>query len=348
MKLLSRRMKTASVLAAIICVAGCAASPEAELQGDGAVVSPQSPQWQTVWQDDFDGAVLDRTKWAPESSCWGGGNNERQCYTDRDENIRVEDGYLRLIAQAETFTGPMFPQGMRGAPGGERTQEYTSGKVRTMGLADWKYGRFSARVRLPDGQGTWPAFWMMPTDDVYGDWPLSGELDIMEAVNLGTPCEECPGGVERRTSGALHFGDLAPDNTYWFNKIAGDRVPGPSEEFRVYTVEWAEGVIQWMVDGEVFMRLTSDDWYTEAPEAEGRAHAPFDQPFYLMLNLAVGGNLAEKSNGGGFEPASFPAELVVDWVRVEQCAGDRETGLACLSQQDWDAEPMGPWETQAR
>lgn len=348
MKLLSRRMKTASILAAIICVAGCAASPEAELQGDGAAASPQSPQWQTVWQDDFDGAVLDRTKWAPESSCWGGGNNERQCYTDRDENIRVEGGYLRLIAQAETFTGPMFPKGMRGAPGGERTQEYTSGKVRTIGLADWKYGRFSARVRLPDGQGTWPAFWMMPADDVYGDWPLSGELDIMEAVNLGTPCEECPGGVERRTSGALHFGDLAPDNTYWFNKIEGDRVPGPSEEFRVYTVEWAEGVIQWMVDDKVFMRITSDDWYTGAPEAEGRAHAPFDQPFYLMLNLAVGGNLAEKSNGGGFEPASFPAEMVVDWVRVEQCAGDRETGRACLSQQDWDGEPMGPWETQAR
>lgn len=304
--------------------------------------------WTTVWRDDFDGRTLDREKWKPEQSCWGGGNNERQCYTDRPENVRIDDGVLRLIAQPETFTGPLYSEGMRGAPGGMRTQDYTSGKVRTRGLASWRYGRFSARIKLPAGQGAWPAFWMMPQDDIYGGWPLSGEIDIMEAVNLQTPCTDCLGGVERRTSGALHFGGGQPDNTYLYLKAAEDNGPGPSEEWRVYTVEWAEGVMQWLVDGHVFMRLTSDDWYTEAPNAAGRSHAPFDQPFYLMINLAVGGNLPEKSNNGGFNPDTFPAELLVDWVRVDQCADDPDTAIACLSDQNWSGEPQGPWEVQAR
>ena len=85
-----------------------------------------------------------------------------------------------------------------------------------------------------------------------------------------------------------------------------------------------------------------------APQAEGRDFAPFDQPFYIMLNLAVGGKLAEKSNSGGFDPASFPAELQVDWVKVETCDGDEATGLACLDDQEWTGTPMGPWEVQAR
>ncbi|MEL6568503.1 MAG: glycoside hydrolase family 16 protein [Pseudomonadota bacterium] len=303
--------------------------------------------WQLVWSDEFDGNALDRTKWAPEVSCWGGGNNERQCYTDRVENVGVGDGLLRLTARAEDFTGPLYPLGMTGAPGGERTQDYTSGKVRTLGLAGWRYGRISARIQVPSGQGTWPAFWMMPVEDTYGTWPLSGEIDIMEAINQETPCGACPGGIERRTSGALHFGDYIPENTYLYLSTSGEDEIGPANAWRVYSVEWAEGVIQWFVDDDIFMRIESDDWFTAAPEAEGRPHAPFDQPFYLNINLAVGGNLAEKKNGGGFDPSSFPADLKVDWVRVEQCGAD-ETGLACLTETDWDGSPEGPWETQAR
>jgi len=325
--------------------AGCARSAADVVDaraGDGAPA-----QWQLVWSDEFDGDALDRSKWVPEESCWGGGNNERQCYTDRPENISVSDGILRLKARAETFTGPLLPVGMAGAPGGERRQSYTSGKLRTLGLAGWTYGRFSARMKLPDGQGTWPAFWMMPVEDAYGTWPLSGEIDIMEAINLETPCTECPGGVERRTSGALHFGDQIPDNTYLYLNTSGEDDVGPSNAWRVYSVEWAEGVIQWFVDGEIFMRIESDDWFTAAPGAAVRPHAPFDQAFYLNVNLAVGGNLSEQKNGGGFDPSSFPADLKVDWVRVEQCDADA-TGRACLSQADWDGVPEGPWETQAR
>ena len=312
-----------------------------------AVTEPDTLKWVVVWSDDFEGANLDPSKWKPEESCWGGGNEERQCYTARSENVYVADGMLVLKAQAERFTGPNRPEGMRGAPAGKRTRNYTSGKVRTRGLADWTYGRFSARIRLPSGQGTWPAFWMMPSEAFYGGWPLSGEIDIMEATNLGTACDECDGGVERRTSGALHFGGRSPNNTYWFQKTAGDEDSSPADEFRVYSLEWAEGVMQWFVDGEIFLRLEADDWFTASEKAGQEADAPFDRPFYLMLNLAVGGNLAEKSNGGGFDPNAFPAELRVDWVTVEQCAGDA-TGRACLTEAEWDGTPMGPWETQAR
>lgn len=304
--------------------------------------------WRTVFFDDFDGDSLDSAKWKPEISCWGGGNNERQCYTDSVENVRLDSGVVRLVAKKGAHTGPMFPEGMPGAPGGEKTQPYTSGKIRTRGLASFKYGRVSARIKLPKGQGTWSAFWMMPEADAYGPWPLSGEIDIMEAVNLDTPCGECPHGVERRTSGALHFGAPPPDNTYLFLKTNGDEVVSPSEEYRVYAVEWAQDAMQWLVDGDVFMRIESDDWYTKAPEAAGRETAPFDQPFYVMINLAVGGNLSEKKNGGGFDPSSFPAEVLVDWVRVEQCQEDQETGMSCLTDQAWEGEPEGPWEVQAR
>ncbi len=306
-----------------------------------------SQQWETVWVDNFDGDVLDRAKWTPEQSCWGGGNNERQCYTDRPGNVRVDNGVLRLIAQAETYTGPAYPTHYEPLSEEQHSQKYTSGKVITHGIADWRYGRFSARIKLPAGQGPWTAFWMMPTDSVYGGWPLSGEIDIMESVNLETQCDECVNGLERRTSGAIHFGGTRPDNTYLFFKDENEEASSPAEEWHVYTLEWAEGVLQWFVDGKIVMRLTEDEWYTASKAADGNPFAPFDQPFYLNLNLAVGGNLSEYANDGGVDESVFPAEMLVDWVRVEKCAGDMETGLACLSNQKWEGAPFGPSENRA-
>lgn len=331
-----------------LCLTGCFSAAEGVGQRAGAAVAgiPASPGggWSLVWFDDFSGKALDRTKWAPEVSCWGGGNNERQCYTARPENIQVKDGALRLIARQERFTGPLHPADTHSDNTGQATQTYTSGKVRTRGLHQWTYGRFSARMKLPAGLGTWPAFWMMPAESAYGVWPLSGEIDIMEAINLGAPCVDCPGGEEQRTSSAVHFGGLYPDNTYRYAKGRGERRPGPSDEWRVYSLEWADGVIQSFVDDELILRIEASDWHTAAPEAAGRPNAPFDQPFYLILNLAVGGNLPERSPGGGFDPASFPAELLVDWVRVEQCAEDPETGRACLTEADWQGDLLEPWE----
>lgn len=299
---------------------------------DVANTQPVPGGWQLVWSDEFSGTSLDPGKWQAEESCWGGGNNEWQCYTDRRENIRVADGLLRLTARKEEWTGPKFPDDGRRSDGQVATQPYTSGKIVTRSLADWTYGRISARIKLPRGQGTWPAFWMMPSEDYYGGWPLSGEIDIMEAVNLGAPCSDCgAGGVEIRTQGALHYGGRWPENTFTHERVSLPDGSNPADSFNVYSVEWGEGLIRWYVNDSPFFEMTEGDWYIDAGGAAGRPQAPFDRPFYLILNLAVGGRLSHYQNAGGVDEAAFPAELLVDWVRVYQCGDDPETGLACMN-----------------
>lgn len=289
--------------------------------------------WELVWSDDFDGTGLDRSRWTPEESCWGGGNYELQCYADRPENIKVADGHLTITARRGAWTGPMFPPERTGETPSTATQPYTSGKIRTLGLHDWTYGRFSARMKLPKGQGTWPAFWMMPSEDYYGSWPLSGEIDIMEAVNLGAVCGDCgDGGREIRTQGALHYGGVWPANTFTHERVALPDESSPADSFNEYTVEWGKGVIRWFVNDEPFFEMTEQDWYTRSDAAAGRPEAPFDRPFYLILNLAVGGRLPVGQNETGVDETAFPASMQVDWVRVYQCKDDVETGLACMTQ----------------
>jgi len=284
--------------------------------------------WRLVWSDEFEGIELDRSKWIPETSCWGGGNNERQCYTDRDDNIDVSHGTLRLIAQPEKFSGSKYPQDW--SDRGELiTRQYTSGKIRTKGLINWKYGRFEARLKLPQGQSTWPAFWMLPEDNSYGEWPLSGEIDIMEAVNLGENCKDCEKSkIENRSSVALHFGRLWPENQFRAKKNA---LPHANDAYHTFALEWTEGQMDWFVDDQKVFTMTQSEWFTNAVSKDLNALAPFDKPFYLMLNLAVGGNLPDSSHEKAFTPNSFPAELLVDWVRVYQCTGDMSTGKKCLN-----------------
>ena len=301
--------------------------PAPEAAPAGGDFHPRDKGWVRVWSDEFDGNSLDPAKWEMEVSCWGGGNDERQCYTDRTRNVEVVNGLLRLVAYPEVFTGPEFAQD-RSNRGRQITQQYTSGKVRTIGLADWKYGRFEARIKLPKGQGTWPAFWMMPADDVYGGWPLSGEIDIMEAVNLGAACTNCGNSAtENRSSGTLHFGSAPPNNTF-----KGDDNPLPSgtDAYHVFAAEWGEGQINWFVNGELFQTQTQTDWFTDSVSKDDNPNAPFDQNFYLMLNYAVGGNYPENTNERRFNAASFPSQLLIDWVRVYQCEFDGTAGTACM------------------
>ena len=292
---------------------------------------PQGKNWVQVWSDEFDGDTIDPAKWELEVSCWGGGNNERQCYTDRERNVEIVNGLLWLKAYPETFTGPEFPQGWPDGRGNQITQQYTSGKVRTRTKADWTYGRFEARIKLPKGQGTWPAFWMLPADNVYGGWAASGEIDIMEAVNLGEICNDCTGSAgENRSSGALHFGGEWPDNTFL---VEHNTLPGrdiAADEYHVFAVEWGEGRINWFVNDVKFMTLDADQWHSGNVDKSQFPNAPFDQDFYLMFNLAVGGGLSEDNNAMGFDPDSFPNELLVDWVRVYQCEFDGTTGRSCM------------------
>lgn len=308
------------------------ALPVPPVPEEGESFLPPGSGWDLVWSDEFSEDALDRSRWEVEVSCWGGGNNERQCYTDRVENVDLVNGVLRLKALPERISGPEYPQGWETGRGDRVTRDYSSGKIRTRNLASWTYGRFSARIRLPKGQGTWPAFWMLPAENVYGRWAASGEIDIMEAVNLGEVCAECSGSAgENRTSGALHFGQEWPDNTFLVrhHTLPGGE-PAP-DEFHVYSVEWGQGQINWFVDDELFFTLHAKDWSRAEEDVSGPVSAaPFDQDFYLLLNLAVGGGLSETNNRKGFDPKSFPAQMLVDWVRVYTCAEDPETGLACM------------------
>ena len=287
-------------------------------------------KWDLVWVDEFDGDAINQDHWSYEVDCWGGGNQERQCYTDSPENISIKDGSLNITALRQTMRGPAFPPRMRTTP--ERaeetkTQKYTSGRIRTKDKGDWRYGRFDIRAKLPTGQGTWPAIWMMPTDNAYGTWASSGEIDIMEAVNLGAKCADCDDGIENNVHGTLHFGDKWPNN----NK-SGDQVAltGSLDDWRVYSIVWSAGVITWYIDGQQYMRRTYEDWHTEALAAKGNILAPFDQRFHLILNLAIGGSWPESKNDKGVRRKDFPKTLEIDYVRVYQCASDPEEGLDCI------------------
>lgn len=296
-----------------------------------ATTASAQPAWKLVWADEFSGTTLDRNKWKPEESCWGGGNNERQCYTDRAENISVKDGVLHLKARKEAFTGPDRPPEIAGSSDGQKTQEFTSGKIRTLGISSWKYGKIEFRAKPPKGQGTWPAVWMMPAGNHYGGWPRSGEIDILEGVNLGASCETCKGGVgENRMISAIHFGDYAPKNKFRDTRVALPSFALPSDDFHVWTLEWGEGLMRFYLDGRKYWELTTADWDTASPLAQSNPVAPFDQSFYIMANLAIGGGLSEKNNDKGVADNVTPTAFLIDWIRIYQCSSDTEKGLACM------------------
>ncbi|MBU2588630.1 MAG: glycoside hydrolase family 16 protein [Alphaproteobacteria bacterium] len=319
-------LKAGMLAAALLLFAGSSAA-----EAPVALAPLEGAGWELAWADEFDGDSLDRSKWTPEVSCWGGGNFERQCYTDRPENIAVEGGMLLLKARKERFTGPARPPEIAENPNPQLTQSYTSGKVRTRGLHAWRYGRIEVRAKVPPGQGPWSAVWMMPDADAYGRWPLSGEIDILEAVNIGAKCKLCDGGRgENRTISALHFGDLPPRNRLVDGRTTLPDGALPSDDFHVYAVEWGEGLIRFLVDDRVHLTVTADQWDSASPLALGNAAAPFDQPFYVMANLAVGGRLAEENNAKGVAAKSFPAQFAIDWIRVYQCAEDPDRGRACM------------------
>lgn len=241
-----------------------------------------------IWADEFDGSTVNPANWEfmigtgtdyglPE----GWGNNELQYYTDRPENAFVSGGYLHIVARREDYAG----------------SEYTSARLRTRNLHEFLYGRLEARIRQPATQGIWTAFWMLPTNSPYGGWAASGEIDIIESINNATTAY-----------GTIHFGGNWPNNVY----SGGTLSDGTdfSDDFHVYTIDWEPDVIRWYVDGVVYHSESSADWYSTA--APGNDRAPFDTPFHLLLNCAVGGNFP----GWPDASSTFPQEMLVDWVRV--------------------------------
>lgn len=276
------------------------------------VAAPADDGYRLVWSDEFAGSTVDRSKWDFDVDCAGGGNEERQCYTARPVNASVRNGLLTITARRERSTGPASMAGQSdGSPPRMATKEYTSARLVTRGKAAWRYGRVEVRARLPLGQGSWPAIWMLPEEWHYGPWPLSGEIDIMEAVNLGTPCAECRGGRENHVLGTIHFGARPPGNKYLSTNTELD---GAIDGFHTYRVDWTPQTIDWFVDGRHYAHRALGEWSTPA---SSEPHAPFDRPFHLILNLAIGGHLPEGRNLQGVS-GGFPRTMQVDWVRVWQ------------------------------
>jgi beta-glucanase (GH16 family) len=257
------------------------------------IPAPATPEWQLVWSDEFDGDSLDLSKWeyeigrGPQNDGWG--NRELQYYTNRAENLRVADGTLKIIATNDPYRVTIGNN--------STTYTYTSARIRTKDKGDWKYGRFEFRAKLPEGKGIWPAIWMLPTDNVYGTWAASGEIDIMEMV----------GHEPNRVHGTLHYGGMWPNNIY--DGMSYRLREGKfSESFHDFALEWEDGEMRWYVDGVLYVRQT---WWKTAGHP---FPAPFDQRFHLLINMAVGGNWP----GSPDATTQFPQKLEVDYVRVYQ------------------------------
>lgn len=281
-------------------------------------VAKKTAGWSLVWQDEFNGSGIDKEKWSFQINCAGGGNNELQCYTDKTKNAFIKDGTLHIQALKESVSG--F-DGWDGISGNLVSRDYSSARMLTQYKADWRYARVEVNAKLPYGQGIWPAIWMMPSYDVYGNWPLSGELDLMEAVNLKT------GGInDNLLVQTIHFGDRSPDNRF----IANNYQPtfDVTAGFHTYAVEWQQGEIRWYVDQALVSTQTQQAWYTRGnipPSFLTTEARPFDQEFHLLLNLAVGGIWP----GPPDDSTRFPQTLLVDYVRVYECSANTLEGIGC-------------------
>ena len=272
--------------------------------------------WKLVWNDEFDGQTIDRSKWDFDigngffdyrSHSWvpGWGNEELQYYTDSSDNAFVKDGALHIRAIKESLHGC----------------GYTSARLKTRKrdgspLFNQLYGRFEFRAQVPWGKGLWPALWMLPQIDTHGGWAASGEIDVMEIH----------GEEPDKTLGSLHFGSSFPKRTLVTHT---HELPTDSlvSDWHVYAVEWDPGEIRWYLDGVHW--ASQNFWWSCSKTQDGAGveatraadinpwPAPFDHPFYLLMNVAVGGNFP----GHPKPETRFPAELVVDYVRVYERVG---------------------------
>jgi beta-glucanase (GH16 family) len=243
--------------------------------------APHPPlQWQQVWNDEFDhNGLPDSTKWNYDVGGHGWGNNELQYYTQkRLENARVENGNLIIEARKEPWQG----------------KGYTSARLLTKGKADWKYGKIEVRAKIPRGRGTWPAIWMLAGTNPL-KWPDDGEIDIMEHVGFDQ-------GV---IHGTIHCKKY--NHVVGTQKGASIRVADCSDQFHIYKVEWDSNSINISVD--------SSSYFSFPNERRGYDAWPFDNKFFLILNIAVGGNWGGQQ---GVDDSIWPQKMEVDYVRVWQ------------------------------
>ena len=240
-----------------------------------------------VWHDEFNGTKLSDADWNYETHEVGWVNHELQAYEPSEDYAYVKDGELIIQPTKVEEDGKT---------------SYFSGRVNTQGKHDFTYGRFEARIKVPEGKGFLPAFWMMPLDEsYYGQWPKCGEIDIMEVL----------GDQTSTNYGTVHFGEPHTQRQGSYSLRDGDF----SKEYHVYAVEWEPGLMKWYIDG--FQYFETNDWFTKVDGEEEKAYpAPFDQPFHMILNVAVGGDWpGDPDDSTVFDER---AAMYVDYVRVYQ------------------------------
>ncbi len=274
----------------------------------GSVNNASLDGWNLIWNDEFNGNSLDTTKWSCQigngltaSGNSGWGNNELEYYTNSPDNVYVQNGALNITALPQTVTDP-----------NEGTFNVTSGRLRSVTnnstLFSFKYGRIDFCAKLPDGSGIWPALWMLPSDpSIYGVWAASGEIDVMEAR----------GRVTNSVCGTIHYGGTWPANNHLGEDYYFSDGKTFDSDYHVYSLIWEQDKLKWYVDGQCFYVLTNDSWYSTA--APNNPFAPFDQEFYIIMNVAAGGMF-----DGGIVPdaSAYPATMQVEYVRVYQAPND--------------------------
>jgi beta-glucanase (GH16 family) len=243
----------------------------------------ESSAWKLTWSDEFNGPAIDSTKWSFDLGGKGWGNNELETYTSRTVNARVEAGSLIISARKETFTGA-----------DNITRNYTSARLLTKNKFSQAYGRFEARIRIPYGQGIWPAFWLLGDNIGTAHWPNCGEIDIME--NIGKE----PSIVHSTFHGPGYSGGKGIGAPY---RLTGDRKF--ADDFHTFALEWEPNVMRFYVDEDLYQTRTPSD----LPAGSSWA---FDHSFFIILNVAVGGSWP----GNPDVTSVFPQQMVVDYVRV--------------------------------
>lgn len=252
-----------------------------------ALAVSAAPNYKMVWSDEFQTDGLpDATKWDYEVGGWGWGNNELQFYKRANpRNAWVENGELKLTVRLEDTTWD--------DRGTAKTSHFSSTRLVTDGKKSWKYGKFEARMKLPRGRGMWPAFWLIPAANVYGGWPKSGEIDVVENY----------GALPTIMHGSAHMAS----NYGATSKTAATLAEYPSDSFHIYSLDWRPDTLAISVDGRQYFQYVN-------PKV-GSASWPFDQEFYILLNVAVQGVFGDTVQT---QTSNLPQSLVLDWVRVYQ------------------------------
>jgi beta-glucanase (GH16 family) len=284
------RWQRSVLFAAIILVGGGVSSAAAQ------AADPQSTDrvWKLVWKDEFsgpDGSPVDASKWVSETGGGGWGNNELEYYTKRLDNAYQQDGNLVIKVLQEKYTGA---EGV--------TRNYTSARLKTLGKFSQTYGRFEARIKIPRGQGIWPAFWMLGNDIEKPGWPGCGEIDIME--NIGKE----PALVHGTIHGPGYSGGQGIGAPY----ALPDALPADqrfADDFHLFAVEWEPNAIRFYVDDHLYATRTPADLTKGAKWV-------YDHPFFVLLNVAVGGDWP----GSPDASSVFPQTMLVDYVRVYERA----------------------------